>query len=367
MENDQSPWKNYTPSASPEIQRQNSNQPPQKTFMHHFGQGCLIVFIGLVILMAVGINSCAKMVSSFSSSNLLEDNSNLEGKVIKEGDNDDIIAVIDIKGVISGERDTYDIVSAPRVVSILNELKEEENIRAVIIDMDTPGGEVTASDEIYKAFLLFKEAKNVPLITCMHSMGASGGYYVASASDYIIANKNTFTGSIGVIMSSVNFTELMKKIGVEAETYRSGDMKDMLNSTRPRTEKEIKYLNEMIQETFISFTDIVAKGRPKIFKSGEDVRKAPLADGRVLSGIAAKEAGLVDELGYFDDAIAKATELSGAKSPNVIRYHYNSSWRDIFNMSARNIRPSAKDLLPVRSATLKAGRLYYIAPEAVAN
>ena len=369
MENDQSPWRSYMPSQSPEMQRPNSNPPPpQKTFLHYLGIGCLIFFAGFLILTIVGIQSCSKIVSSISDSNIFDKDSEIEYTLLTEGENrDDAIIVIDIKGVITGDSDTPECVSAQKVLSILKELSNDTDVRALILDMDTPGGEVTASDEIYTAILRFKKEKGIPVITCMHSMGASGGYYIAAASDYIIANQHTFTGSIGVIMSSLNFTDLMKKVGVAEETYRSGDMKDMLSSTRPRTEKEIQYVNEMIQETYRSFTDIVAKGRPKAFKSGEDVRNAPFGDGRVLSGTAAKEAGLVDELGYFDDAVAKAKELSHTQSPYVIRCHFKSSWLDLLSMSARNLRPSAKELLPVQSATLKAGKLYFIAPEAIGN
>ena len=353
-------------SYSPRPPRQTPPPKPPKTFMHHLGQGCLIMFILMMVVIAVGLHSCAKIVKEFSDSDLFEpqNTSKIKEKLLVDSKRDEVIAVINIKGVI-GESSDYSMVSPTRIIPVLKSLQENQDVKALILDMDSPGGEVTASDEIHAALLAFKEKKKIPVITCMHSMGASGGYYIAAASDYIIANRNTFTGSIGVIISSLNVTQLLDKIGVSAETYRSGDMKDMLSPTRPRTQKEIEYLNQLIQESYTSFTEIVAKGRPKFFKSGNDVRQAPFADGRVLSGLAAKEMGLVDELGNFDNAVAKALELTKLSGAKVVRYYDDPGWLGLLYSNARQLHPKASDLLPLRSATLEAGRLYYIAPEAI--
>ena len=365
------PYSGYTSYSTPSQPQTPPPMPPQKppkTSMHHFGQGCLFIFIVMSALMFLGIRACTKMAIDITDSIEESSDTKISGKVLVESEKEDVVAVIDIKGIIESSNSVVDqLVSPTKIIPILNYLEEQSDVKALILDMDSPGGEVTASDEIYRAILDFKKKKKIPVITCMRSMGASGGYYIAAASDYIIANRNTFTGSIGVIMSSLNFKQLLDKIGVEPEVYKSGEMKDMLNPVRVRTEEEKKYINELINESYIAFTDIVASGRKEHFKSGEEVRKSSFADGRVLSGAAAKAAGLVDELGYFSDAVAKARKLADISDSQVIKYYSDPGWRGLFEMGIRQIPFKASNLLPWRSATLESGRLYYIAPEAIAK
>ena len=142
----------------------------------------------------------------------------------------DKIAVIDVKGVImnapAGGFGGSGIANAATICEMLKAASQDKHVKAVILDMDTPGGEVTASDEIHHAVQELRDA-GTPVVTCMHSLGASGGYYVAAGTDYIIANRHTFTGSIGVIMSGYNYADLMGKVGLKATVYKSGAMKDI--------------------------------------------------------------------------------------------------------------------------------------------
>ncbi|MBR4675623.1 MAG: signal peptide peptidase SppA [Victivallales bacterium] len=291
-------------------------------------------------------------------------NTNHKEKILLQGGSDRV-CVIDIKGLIARQENAG--VCTPKIIALLKQIEKDNSIKALILDMDTPGGEVIASDEINSAIWKLRKARNIPVITCMHSMGASGGYYIASATDYIIANRMTFTGSIGVIMSSVNATELMDKIGLKSTAFTSGDMKDMLSPTRPMTEKELAYTKAMIHETFTEFAKVVAKGR-EAFKTHEEVMAAEFADGRVLSGAAALDYGLVDELGGFDEAVAKACELAKIENPTIMQLQPKQSLMDILMSANTQVKPLSLDgLLPIKATSLEAGKLYYIAPQAIAQ
>ncbi len=282
--------------------------------------------------------------------------------VITKGIGSDEIAVMDVKGIITSS-DVTNAVNATRFKETLHKIESNSNVVALIIDMDTPGGEVTAADEIHKAILDFKSNKNIPVITCMHSMGASGGYYIAAATDYIFANRMTLTGSIGVIMSTFNATELMGKVGVTPVVFKSGKMKDIMSPTRPMSDNEKAYLDKMVKETFAEFAKVVADGREK-YESAEDVMNAEFADGRVLSGKDAFEFGLVDELGDFEKAISYVTEQTDCVSPSVIRYSSKPSlWETVISSKASPFSP--KSVLPIESASIKAGQLYFILPQAL--
>ena len=272
------------------------------------------------------------------------------------------IAVINIHGVILPEGGRG-FAQSQRLVDELEWAANDEDVVAVILDMDTPGGSVTASDEIYQAVRYCAETK--PVVTCMRSLGASGGYYVAAGSDWIIANRHTLTGSIGVIISAFNYAELMERWGLKVETLKSGAMKDMLSGSRPTNEVERQYMQTIVQETFHEFAAIVAEGRPA-FENVEAVLAADFADGRILRGPAALEAGLVDQLGYFDDAVDKAVELADGEPAKLIRYRRRPTVSD-FLFSASAERDLAQTVLPASLRALKTGGLYAIWPHALAG
>jgi len=270
------------------------------------------------------------------------------------------IAVIDIQGMILPEGGRG-FAGSGRIVAELDQARRDSDVVAVILDMNTPGGDVTASDEIYRAVLRCHEDK--PVVTCMRSMGASGGYYVAAGSDWIIANRHTLTGSIGVIMSSLNYAELMDRWGLKMETIKSGQMKDMLSGSRPVNETERQYMQELVTETFHEFAAIVAAGRPA-FADRDAVLAADFADGRILRGPAALEAGLVDQLGYFADAVTKAEELADTTDAKLISYRRRSSLGDfLLDLSAN--RDLTQAVFPAELRAMKPGCLYAIWPRAL--
>ena len=203
------------------------------------------------------------------------------------------IGVIEIRGLISEAQETLKSIKT---------FRKDENVKAILVRVDSPGGGVGPSQEIYRE--LRRTLEHKPVIASLGSVAASGGYYIASATGRIIANPGTITGSIGVISYFPNLRELFDKVGYEMITIKAGQFKDTGNPGREMTEQERALLQSSINETHGQFIRDVAKGRNM---PEEKVRE--IADGRILTGETAKNLGLVDELGNFEDAVILATRL----------------------------------------------------------
>jgi protease-4 len=221
------------------------------------------------------------------------------------------IGVIPIDGTIS---------SSQTVTSQLVKFKKDEDIKAIILRINSPGGAVGPTQEIYREVRKTLPVKKV--IASMSTVAASGGYYVAAAANKIIAAPGTITGSIGVIMQFIQLEGLLDKIGVRFEVLKSGEFKDIGSPDRKMTERDRKMLNELIQDIQEQFVNGVAEGRNMPV---EKVRK--IADGRVFSGARAKELGLVDVLGNFQDAVELAKEMAGIKGAVTLVYSEKSRLR----------------------------------------
>lgn len=208
------------------------------------------------------------------------------------------IAVLNLNGII---------LNPYPLVNRIESLRKSKSVVALVLRIDSPGGSVGASQEIYRALERFRESGK-PVVISMGNVAASGGYYVASAGNYIFANAGTITGSIGVIITHVAYKELLNKLGIKATAIKTGKFKDTLSPFRELTEEEREYLKETVDEVLEQFIQAILKyRRGKI--SEEKLRE--IADGRVFTGEKAKELGLVDEIGSLQDAIEKAKELSG--------------------------------------------------------
>jgi protease-4 len=186
----------------------------------------------------------------------------------------------------------------------VRDLIEDDWIKAVVLRIDSPGGAVAPTQELYTELQKLSELK--PVITSMGTVAASGGYYLSCATDWIVSNPGTITGSVGVIMEFTNLEDLFSKLGIRSQTIKSGKFKDTGNPMRPMTEEEERLLQAMIMDTYEQFVEAVLNGRPV-----EEEKIRPYLDGRVLTGRQAHELGLVDELGNINDAIAKAVEMAG--------------------------------------------------------
>lgn len=215
----------------------------------------------------------------------------------------DKVGVIEIQGVITSSR---------KIIEQLIDFREDDSIKAIVLRVDSPGGGVGPSQEIHREVEKTVEVK--PVVVSMGSVAASGGYYIAAPAHRIMANPGTITGSIGVIMEFTNIRELLDKIGLQNQVIKSGEFKDIGSPVRSMSEKDRQLLQNLIDNVHKQFVTAVAEGREM---SVDEVRS--LADGRILTGEQALEAGLVDELGNLQDAVALAGRLGGiAGKPRVV-------------------------------------------------
>lgn len=225
------------------------------------------------------------------------------------------IAVIPIEGVI-------DDGMAKTVNRHLKQYGDDSRVKAIILRIDSPGGGVSASQEIYREVKRVKEEKNKKIIVSMASVAASGGYYIACPADKILANQGTVTGSIGVIAEWVNYKELAEWAKVKPIVFKSGEFKDTGSPTREITDREKEYFQSMINELFGQFVGAVTEGRKGKGTQGNELdekKVRELADGRVYTGESAVKNGLVDEIGNYEDAVKATAKMVGIKGePQIV-------------------------------------------------
>jgi protease-4 len=324
--------------------------------------GCLWSVLGIVLFLSLLLNLALVArgtkkagASLVASAKPIE---RLEERLVAKGSSDDRIALIPLRGLISSG------IAGNIGASMVDDLKiqlqqagDDPKIKAVVLAIDSPGGEVTASDIIYNAIRKVRDKK--PVVISMGSMATSGGYYAACGGSYVIANPTTFTGSIGVIIQSFRYNDMLGKIGVAPETFKSGAFKDMLSGTRRMTEPEREYVQSLIMQTYGRFVGIVAKER----KLPEAELRAGVADGRVVTGEDALAAKLVDELGEIEDAYTKARTLSNSPDASVVAYEQPFRLGRLFRLFGTEASQSGKlevniSALPV--ITLEPGRAYLL-------
>ncbi len=277
--------------------------------------------------------------------------------------------VLDLKGVItsSAQKEGFSYRES-MVEAFKNRIKlirEDSTVKAVILMIDSPGGAVTASDMIYQELMKLKEDTGLPIVSFIQDIGASGAYYIASASDIIAAYPTAITGSIGVIMYNFNIKALMEKYGVKYIAVKSGAHKDLLSPFKDVDKEEVKWMQGIIDELYNRFVEIVAKGRPNLDKRA--VRK--LADGRVYTANIAYNLGLVDFVGSFNDLLNKVSNITGVKDYSVFRYVREKQLGNILDLFSIltdvKLFEFKKNLLPFdSSSTVKA---YYIFEPAFSN
>ncbi|MGH9835262.1 MAG: signal peptide peptidase SppA [Blastocatellia bacterium] len=227
----------------------------------------------------------------------------------------DRIAVIPVEGVIDNEM-------AKTVNRHLKQYGDDSRVKAIILRVDSPGGGVSPSQEIYREVKRVKEEKKKKVVVSMASVAASGGYYIAAPADKIFANPGTITGSIGVIAEWMNYKELAAWAKLKPVTFKSGEFKDTGSPTRDVTEADRKFFQGMIDELYAQFVDAVTEGRQGKGEVGVELNKERvtlLADGRVYTGEAAKKYGLVDEIGNYEDAVKATAKLVNIKGePQIV-------------------------------------------------
>jgi protease-4 len=275
------------------------------------------------------------------------------------------VLMIDIDGTISSALETGFLSREKSVVARVFERLERAAadpwVKAVVLRLDTPGGEVTASDIIYHEILRFKERTGRPVVGLMMSVAASGGYYIASACDSIVAHPSTLTGSIGVISIFPSVEALMAKVGVKVNVIKSGPSKDSGSPFRDMTEEDKKIFQGIIDEYYEGFLAVVARGRKGRIAAAE---LRTIADGRVYTAPQALKLGLIDAIGYFDDAFGKARDLASLKSAKLVSYTYFPKTKtNIYAGRLGDLSPLDVKVAETIAGALKTGFYYLWLPQ----
>ncbi len=257
-------------------------------------------------------------------------------EILIGGEGNDKILIIPINGIITGQSSRKLFIEEPSIVdSVKQQLEQARNdndVKIVILEINSPGGGITASDIIYQEIIEFKEETNKKVIVIMQDVAASGAYYISAAADKIMSHPTTVTGSIGVIMPLINIANLVEKFDIEDTSIKSGKMKNIGSPLKKMSDEERKVLQDIVNEMYTRFLNIIVDGRKMEI---EDVRK--LADGRIYTGKQALNNGLVDQLGYIDDAITLAKDITGLKEAKIIKYKRMFNLAEIFAGSIDNL------------------------------
>lgn len=332
----------------------------------------LVLMVFLIVSVLANFGQLLSGLAPVGALHLRSTGPRLEELVYEDNDASDKIAMIDIDGIISSrqtDQGGYTMVEVIRAQ--LERAREDHRVKAVLLRVDSPGGEVLASDEIYRAIADFEKKSGKAVVVSMGSLAASGGYYVASAARWIVANELTITGSIGVILHTWNYRNLMNKVGLRPEVYKSGKYKDMLSGEREPNEippEERAMVQALIDETYARFKRVVEEGRTEAHRKNVDAGKALIgdwmiyADGRILSGTEAYRLGFVDQLGSFRDAVERAKKIAGVREANLVRYEQRYDLSDVFRLFGESRSSVVKVDLGVEVPKLEAGQLYFLSP-----
>ena len=286
--------------------------------------GCLVALV-VILMILLGLSVLVNLALMAKSGGGMgpggtHRSERLAQKYVR-GSGDVKVALIELEGVIADEvpaAGIFGIRTKPveRIRRELEEAAEDDSVKAVLFAVNSPGGTITASDDIAHLFRQFQEKTKKKVIVHMGSLAASGGYYVSAGADEILASPTTITGSIGVILQTFNFSEAMDKFfKVQNVTIKSGANKDLLNPFQPINEEHVRILQNMIDQAYDKFVGIVSAGR-KIELA--DVKK--LADGRIYTADEALKLKLIDKIGYLEDALDEAKRLTGATDVTLFRY-----------------------------------------------
>ncbi len=269
-------------------------------------------------------------------------------KTVEKGNGQGKIAVLYVNGVIQEAYDAPSIFETVtyhhrQFLSMLRHASEDPSVDGVIIRVNSPGGGVVESAEIHDLIVELQEEYRKPIYVSMASLAASGGYYIAAPADKIFANEATITGSLGVIMQTINVSELAEKYGVKQDTIKSGAYKDIMSPMREMTDTERAILQSVIDDSYETFVDVIANGR-----NMDRTKVLELADGRIYSGKQAFELGLVDGLGNMDYVIEVMRDDIGRGDIDVIKYEVPFSFPGFLTMTTQNLTQKQVDPLGLK-------------------
>jgi len=273
------------------------------------------------------------------SLNLLEGRTEPLVESVVYGESGPKILLLEIEGTLSEVPETDPFFGLRRESMLagireqLDKAREDSEIRALLLRVNSPGGTVTASDILYTELLRFKQERGVPVVAQLMGVAASGGYYVSMAADRVVAHPTTVTGSIGVIFVGINLSGLMEKLGIRDQTLVTGPYKDAGSPLRPMRPAEREQLQSVLDDMLARFEKVVEAGRPEL----DTAQVQHLADGRIFSAPQALERGLVDAVGSLEEGIAEAERLAGLAESRVVTYHRRREW--VQNYYARPVVP----------------------------
>jgi protease-4 len=253
------------------------------------------------------------------------------------------IVLIDVDGVITEAEEERAFgpdreSSVARVREQLDRAREDSEVKAVLIRIDTPGGSATASELVYREILGFKRERGVPVAAQLMGTATSGGYYVAMAADRVAAHPTTVTGSIGVVFLGIELSGLMGKLGIENQTITAGPHKDAGSPLRPMTAEEREHFQQVLDHLHARFQDVVVTGRPGL----DAAAVAAVSDGSIFSAPQALEKGLVDEIGTIEETVDWLEERIGSAETRVVSYHRPREWRRNFYNAAPTGPPAVQ-------------------------
>lgn len=298
-------------SLQPQDSRSNPSSPGQTIVIQQRSFLWLAAVLVFLLLLSGLINLVLFVAVAQQSSD-----STAPAEIHVSGDRTDAekIALLEVTGTISPP-------FTERWIRTIRAISEDDDVKGVVLRIDSPGGLVADSHQIYHALDQLRTESKIPIYVSMARIAASGGYYIAMGAGpeaRIFAEPTTWTGSIGVIMPRYDLSELAARIGVEADPLVTGKFKDTLSPLRDMTGEERALWQEIINDAFIQFKDVILKGRPKL----DQPRLDELATGQVFTARQAKENGLVDEIGFQDDAIKALAGTLGIEEPRVVRYEH---------------------------------------------
>src|SRR5919106_2140821 len=277
------------------------------------------------------------------------------------GDGAARIAVVPVEGTIAPADNTLGgtqpTTTPEGLADALRQAGQDTNVVAVVLEVNSPGGGVTASDEMHQSILDFRENTSKPVVISMGDTAASGGYYIATAADRIFAHETTLTGSLGVIIPLNNYAEAADKYGIKQVVIKSGKYKDIGSAFREMTPEERDILQSFVDHLYAQFVDVISEGRdiPK-----DRVRE--IADGRVYSGLQAKKLGLIDSFGGLDEASAIAGNLAGTSDTTVVRYVQQPSFTDTLLARLASEKPQAEQIMDAAGLNLEPKPYYLYRP-----
>ncbi len=343
-----------TPERNPENTQNSPERRKRRKWPWVVGGAAALVFLGLLVAGAVAV------ALLFGGGGVASSPSYYTEEYVS-GEGPEKIAVVPVEGTIAadtgGTAGALPTTTPGGLTDALEQAADDGSVQAVILEINSPGGGVTASAEMRDAILDFKEETDRPVVVSMASTAASGGYYIAAPADEIVAYESTLTGSLGVYIGLLNISEAAEEYGITQNYVKSGEFKTMGDPFRELTEDERAIFQSIVDQNYDEFVEVIVEGRDLTESEVRDI-----ADGRVYSGLQAQELGLVDEIGDLDRAAAIASDLGEAEDPTVVRYVQEPGFGGLLMARLQPQPPEAVQVMEAAGVRFSGEPQYLYAP-----